>query len=144
MYSANKEACIFEVLSPPVGENDRVWNLRFYREFNDWELVASFASLHFIQTWIPRGGGCDGLCWRLNGSGKFEIWSFYHKIRNVTHSTFPWKGIWKVKIPKRVAFFMWIVAHGQILTWITLCFLIALWRIVVVCTVLMRNLWITC
>ena len=23
--SANKEACIFEVLSPPVGDNDRVW-----------------------------------------------------------------------------------------------------------------------
>ena len=80
MYSANKEACIFEVLSPPVGENDRVWNLRFYREFNDWELVASFASLHFIQTRIPRGGGCDSLCWRLTESGKFDIRSFYHKI----------------------------------------------------------------
>ena len=27
--SANKEACISEVLSPPVGDNDRVWSLRF-------------------------------------------------------------------------------------------------------------------
>ena len=26
------------------------------------------------------------------------------------------KGIWKVKVPKRVAFFMWTAAHGQILT----------------------------
>ena len=25
-------------------------------------------------------------------------------------------GIWKVKVPKRVAFFMWTAAHGQILT----------------------------
>ena len=25
-------------------------------------------------------------------------------------------SIWKVKVPKRVAFFMWIAAHGQILT----------------------------
>ena len=25
-------------------------------------------------------------------------------------------GIWKVKVPKRVAFFMWTTAHGQILT----------------------------
>ena len=33
--SANMEACIFEVLSPLVGDNDRVWSLRFYREFND-------------------------------------------------------------------------------------------------------------
>ena len=35
MCSANKEACIFEVLSPPMGDNDKVWSLRFYREFND-------------------------------------------------------------------------------------------------------------
>ena len=33
--STNKEACISKVLSPPVGDNDRVWSLRFYREFND-------------------------------------------------------------------------------------------------------------
>ena len=64
----------------------------------------------------PRGGGCDSLCWGLNGSWKFDIWSFYHKTRNVAPSTFPWKGIWKVKVPKRVAFFMWIAAYSQILT----------------------------
>ena len=35
LCSANKEACISEVLSPPVGNNDKVWSLRFQREFND-------------------------------------------------------------------------------------------------------------
>ena len=116
LCSTNKEACISEVLSPPMGDNDRVWSFRFYREFNDWELAASYSLLHFIQTRIPRGRGCNKLCWDLNGSGKFDIRSFYHKIRNAVPSTFPWKGIWKVKIPKRVAFFMWTAAHGQILT----------------------------
>ena len=48
--SANKEACISEVLSPPVGDNDRVWSLSFYRDFNDWELAASYSLIHFIQT----------------------------------------------------------------------------------------------
>ena len=42
--------------------------------------------------------------------------SFYHEIRNVTPPSLPWKGIWKVKVPKRVAFFMWTATHGQILT----------------------------
>ena len=112
LCSANKEACISEVLSPPVGDNDRVWSLRFQRDFNDWELADSYSFIHFIQTRIPRGGGCDKLCCDLNGSGKFDTWSFYHKIRNVAPSTFPWKRIWKVKVPKRVAFFMWTVAHG--------------------------------
>ena len=79
-------------------------------------MAASYSFLHFIQTRIPRGGGCDRLCWDLNGSEKFDTRSFYHKIRNVAPSTFPWKGIWKVKVSKRVAFFMWTAAHGQILT----------------------------
>ena len=35
LCSANKEAFISKVLSPPMGVNDRVWSLRFYREFND-------------------------------------------------------------------------------------------------------------
>ena len=109
---ANKEACISEILSLLICDNDRVWTLRFYREFNDWELAASYSLFHSIQTRIPRGGGSDKLSWCLNGSGKFDVRSFYHKIRNVTLPTFPWKGIWKVKVPKRVAFFMWIAAHG--------------------------------
>ena len=50
LCSTNKEACISDVLSPPMGDNDRVWSLRFHKEFNDWELAASFSLLHFIQS----------------------------------------------------------------------------------------------
>ena len=90
--------------------------LRFYRDFNDWELAASYSLLRFLQSCFPRGGGRDRFCWDLNGSEKFDIQSFYHKIRNAAPFSFPWKGIWKVKVPKMVAFFMWTAAHGQILT----------------------------
>ena len=115
VFSANKEAFVFEVLSPLAGDNDRVWSLRFHREFNDWELAASYSFLHFIQSRVPRGGGSDNLSWCLNGSGRFDVRSFYLKIRNATLTSFPWKGIWKAKVPKRVAFFMWTAAHGQVL-----------------------------
>ena len=80
LCSANKEACISEVLSPLVGNNDKVWSLRFQREFNDWELAASYSFLHFIQSRTPGGGGCDRLCWDLNDNAKFDTRSFYHKI----------------------------------------------------------------
>ena len=99
MCLAIKECCIFDVLSPSVGGNNRVWNLRFYRKFNDWELASSFSFFHLIQSRIPRGGGCDSLCWSFNGSGKFDI-----EIRDVT-PIFPWKGICKVKVTKRVALY---------------------------------------
>lgn len=80
MCLANKEAYVFEALSPSVGDNDKVWCLSFFRDFNDWELAASSSLLHFIQIRIPRGDGGDRLSCGLNGSGKFNIRSFYHKI----------------------------------------------------------------
>ena len=43
--SAAKDACISEVLWIPEGGTVRVWDLRFYRAFEDWELVASFSLL---------------------------------------------------------------------------------------------------
>ena len=44
VYSAGKDACIFEVFWIPDGGIVRVRNLRFYRAFEDWEL-AEFYSL---------------------------------------------------------------------------------------------------
>ena len=114
--SAVKNACISEVLWIPEGGTVRVWNLRFYRAFEDWELAASYSLLQFIQTCIPRGDKRDTLYWRLIGDGKFDTQSYYHAIQEASNSLFPWKGVWKPKIPKRVAFFLWTAAHGQILT----------------------------
>jgi hypothetical protein len=30
--------------------------------------------------------------------------------------TFPWKSVWRVKVPPKVAFFIWLAAHGKNLT----------------------------
>ena len=43
--SAIKDACISEVLWMLEGGTVRVWNLRFYRAFEDWELAASYSLL---------------------------------------------------------------------------------------------------
>ena len=114
--SAGEDACISEVLWTPDGGTGRVWNLRFYRAFKDWELAISYSLFQLIQTCIPRGERRDSLCWRLKGDGKFDTRSYYQEIRGASNSLFPWKGIWKPKIPKRVAVFLWTAAHGRILT----------------------------
>ena len=57
--SAVKDACISEVLWILEGGTVRVWNLRFYRAFEDWELAASYSLLQLIQTRIPRGNRRD-------------------------------------------------------------------------------------
>ena len=87
--SNDKEACIFDVLCQQDGGNDRYWNLRFYRDFHERELEAALSFLDFIQARIPRGAGCDCSHWCLNGNGKFDIRSYYNKIRGGSISSFP-------------------------------------------------------
>ncbi|XP_075645067.1 uncharacterized protein LOC142616063 [Castanea sativa] len=53
---------------------------------------------------------------RLKRDGKFDTRSSYLAIWDASNFLFPWKGIWKPKIPKRVAFFLWYTTHGRILT----------------------------
>ena len=48
--------------------------------------------------------------WRL------DVRSFYNKLRSPLPITFPWKGVWKVKAPRHVSFFVWIVVWDKILT----------------------------
>ena len=47
--------------------------------------------------------------------GMFDTRSYYNIITGAAASNFPWKGVWKAKIPRRVVFFVWTAVHGQIL-----------------------------
>uniref|UniRef100_A0A7N2R6G2 3'-5' exonuclease n=1 Tax=Quercus lobata TaxID=97700 RepID=A0A7N2R6G2_QUELO len=97
----NKEACISKVLClQEEGGNVRVSDLRFYRDFQDWELDVVYSLLDFIQACIPRGVGSDTLCWCLKGNGKFDTRSFYHEIQDIPNSLFPWKGValWQIGV----------------------------------------------
>ena len=98
MCSAVKNACISEILWIPKWGIVRVWDLRIYRAFEDWELAASYFLFQLIQTRILRGARSDTLCWQLKGDDKFDTRSYYHAIRGASNSLFPWKGVWKPKI----------------------------------------------
>ena len=61
-------------------------------------------------------GGLDLLKWSLTHSNKFEVKSFYKALLQPIHSSFPWRSVWKFKVPTRVAFSTWTAALGKILT----------------------------
>ena len=58
----------------------------------------------------------DHMRWKLTNNRDFNIRSFYHELCGSSSIVFSWKGIWKVKAPKRVSFFVWTVAWDRILT----------------------------
>ena len=53
--------------------------------------------------------------WKLKPNGDFDIRLFYNKFRGPLPIIFPCKGIWKVKAPRRVSFFVWTAIWDKIL-----------------------------
>ena len=70
----------------------------------------------FLATNLPSVTNGDRLRWKLTKNGDFTIHSYYHKLHGSSSIAFPWKGIWKVKAPRCVSFFVWTVAWDRILT----------------------------
>jgi hypothetical protein len=90
----------------------------FTRFAQDWEVevemvMSFFEQLYFIRV---RHGEVDRVVWNLSKRMNFEVKTFYKALICYKAVSFPWKGIWRVKTPKRVAFFVWTVALGKILT----------------------------
>ena len=56
---------------------------------------------------LPHTENGDRMRWKLTKNGDFDIRSFYNKLRNPLLIIFPWKGVWKVKTPTQVSFFVW-------------------------------------
>ena len=56
------------------------------------------------------------MCWIPNKHKGFKVSDYYKILVGNTILGFPWKSIWKQKIPSRVAFFVWTAALGKYLT----------------------------
>jgi hypothetical protein len=114
--SSNKTASIESLLCRPVEGGGRVWNLTFTWDFNDWEMDEVLNFFTFIHSKTPTNEDPNALRWNLRHNGRFDAKSFYHVLSGKADITFPWKAIWRVKAPRRLAFFMWTTVWGKILT----------------------------
>jgi len=94
------------------------WNVLFTRYAQDWEveveMVMSFNEL--LYSIRIRHGEVDRVLWNLSKKRNFAVKTFYKALVCHEAAYFSWKGIWRVKAPKRVAFFVWTTALGKILT----------------------------
>ena len=63
-------------------------------------------------------------------SRAFEVHGYYLSLSLTMGTSFPWKLVWRSKVPSRVAFFSWTAALGKILTFDNLrkrCIIIVDW-----------------
>ena len=63
-----------------------------------------------------RGLGEDKMCWKFDRKKGFTVKDYYNLLVGFNDYCFPWKSIWKQKIPFQVAFFVWTAALGTCLT----------------------------
>ena len=91
-------------------------DVRFIQGPNDWDVDVVDDFFRFLTSNLPLVTDGDRMRWKLTKNGDFTIRSYYYKLHGSSSVAFPWKGIWKVKAPQRVFFFVWIVAWDRILT----------------------------
>lgn len=61
------------------------------------------------------------MCWIPAMRRSFEVSNYYRVLIGVCDQCFPYRSIWKPKVPSRVAFFFWNAALGNILMINNLC-----------------------
>ena len=90
-------------------------DVRFIQGPNDWDADVVDDFFRFLTSNLPLVIDGDRIRWKLTKNGDFTIRSYYYKLHGSSSVAFPWKGIWKVKAPRRVSFFVWIAAWDRIL-----------------------------
>uniref|UniRef100_A0A2N9EUB2 Aconitase/3-isopropylmalate dehydratase large subunit alpha/beta/alpha domain-containing protein n=1 Tax=Fagus sylvatica TaxID=28930 RepID=A0A2N9EUB2_FAGSY len=63
---------------------------------------------------LLKGEGEDHLGWESLHT--FSVKRYYRSLTHTSSNLFPWKMVWKAKVPPRVAFFSWIASLGKALT----------------------------
>jgi hypothetical protein len=92
------------------------WEVHFIRMAHDWELESFSSFLDVIYAATIKNSGLDKLVWIPSLVEGFQVRSYYQVLSSSRNGDFPWKIIWKSKVPPRVAFFSWTAALGKILT----------------------------
>ena len=114
VISGDREASVDDIMSFPNGILH--WDIRFSRNVHDWELESLSSFMELIYSIPLKGEGDDKLGWRHKPNKGFSVKEFYRCLNKVPFDPFPWKSIWKAKVPPRVAFFSWTAALGRLLT----------------------------
>ena len=92
------------------------WNVSFTCLVQDWELESVTEFLDVIYTVAPTQGVLDTICWKHVVHKEFSVNSFYQCLLSPTHRAYPWKSVWKPRVPPKVNFFIWTASLGKVLT----------------------------
>ena len=95
-FAANKEASVESSLICQGAGDRRIWDVRFNRGPNDWEVDVVDEFLCLLASNLPSGTDGDHLKWKLTKNGDFTIRSYYYKLHG---SSFLGKAFGRLRHP---------------------------------------------
>uniref|UniRef100_M1BMF1 Reverse transcriptase zinc-binding domain-containing protein n=1 Tax=Solanum tuberosum TaxID=4113 RepID=M1BMF1_SOLTU len=107
----HKDRTVAEMWSP------QGWDLSLRRNLNDWEVCRLVEFFKRLESFQGLKEGEDCLWWTEPNKGRYKVSSGY-KVMNRAPLTlnWPWRQIWKTKIPLKVACFTWLLSKEAVLT----------------------------
>uniref|UniRef100_A0A2N9H162 Reverse transcriptase zinc-binding domain-containing protein n=1 Tax=Fagus sylvatica TaxID=28930 RepID=A0A2N9H162_FAGSY len=93
----------------------QLWDIDFLRSVQDWELELMTTFMDLLYSIPVSRVSADSICWQPTSRKEFEVKSFYQVLHPPTRPLFPWRSVWKSRVPSKVAFFVWTAVLGKIL-----------------------------
>ncbi|WMV26176.1 hypothetical protein MTR67_019561 [Solanum verrucosum] len=112
VLAQHQEKTVAEMWSP------QGWNMIFRRNLNDWEIPQMIELFTLLESFQGIQTGEDYLWWHGHNKGRYRVKEGYKQtnLRENQDFKWPWKQIWRVKMPQKVACFTWLLANEAVLT----------------------------
>ena len=88
------------------------WDLNFICTVQDTELESISSIFFIIYFSTVQGHGANKLCWNRQ-VGKGSGYSYYKNSANSGTGNFPWKSIWKPRVPTRATSLLRLHSLGK-------------------------------
>ena len=113
--AVNKNATVNEMWDHSNGPGG--WNLRFHRDFNDWEMDMIRGLLIRLRD-VKLSSEEDGVIWKVGGHGKYGVKEAYNGLVVINACDFPHRGVWVNKVPPKWLFLLGKPRGGKFSPWI--------------------------
>ena len=82
--------------------SNHIWDVEFSRAVQDWELDLVESFMELLYSTPVRQGSLNAVRWNISRREVFEVSSFYSALPHTTSSFYPWRSVWRAKVPSRV------------------------------------------
>ncbi|KAG5600900.1 hypothetical protein H5410_032270 [Solanum commersonii] len=88
------------------------WSIMF-RNMQDWEFNELIKLLQTLQSFSLNTQATDQFKWGTTGAGNYTVSATYKQSRalNAVTDHWPWKLIWKIKLPPKIICFCWTALY---------------------------------